>query len=391
MAEAATILPSADVRKELTRRGAESLGRCYQCATCASVCELSTPEIPFPRQQMLLAQWGMIDRLVGDPAIWLCHQCTDCSERCPRDAKPGNVLQSLRSTVIRKLAFPGFAGKLVGNARVTWPLMILAPLAFWLVVMLALGSLPVNTEQLLERSEHGGYAAIVPHWVLYAVFFPIAGWVTLAAAISGRRLWNAMGQGVERKKSFMTGLVEVVTDVLFHQSFGSCKTVRTRRWGHLFLFWGFVGAAVTSGLLVVGIYVLHDPIPYPQWHPFKILGNLSAVALVVGGVLMMATRFGSQRPVIKTTAFDAFFIFVVAGVIVTGVITEVVRLGEMPMFAFVIYTLHLGVVTTLFLTFPYSKFAHMVFRTLALAHQRTVTAKVAESRDAVPSVQPTVG
>ena len=136
MAEAATVLPSAAIRKELSRIGAESVGRCYQCATCASVCELSTPEIAFPRQQMLLAQWGMVDRLAGDPAIWLCHQCTDCSERCPRDAKPGNVLQSLRATVIRKLAFPGFVGSLVGNARVTWPLLLLLPLLL-LVLLLA--------------------------------------------------------------------------------------------------------------------------------------------------------------------------------------------------------------------------------------------------------------
>jgi quinone-modifying oxidoreductase subunit QmoC len=187
-----------------------------------------------------------------------------------------------------------------------------------------------------------------------------------------------MGRGVERKKSFVAGLVEVIKDVLIHQSFGSCETVQTRRWGHLLLFWGFIGAAVTSGLLVLGIYVLGDPIPYPQWHPFKILGNLSAVALVVGGIMLMASRFGSHRPVIGTTAFDAFFILVVAGVILTGVITEVVRLAEMPAAAFVIYLLHLGVVTTLFLTFPYSKFAHMVYRTLALAHQRTVAGTAAE-------------
>jgi quinone-modifying oxidoreductase subunit QmoC len=379
MAEAATILPSAGIRKELSRIGAESVGRCYQCATCASVCELSTPEIPFPRQQMLLAQWGMVDRLAADPAIWLCHQCTDCSERCPRDAKPGNVLGSLRATVIRKLAFPGFMGSLVGNARVTWPLLLLAPLLFWGILLVAMGYFPVDAEHLLGRGEHGGYAAIVPHWLLYAVYFPIAGWVTLAAWISGTRLWKAMGRGVERKRSFVAGCIEIVKDVLVHQSFGSCTTVQTRRWGHLLLFWGFVGAAVTSGLLVFGIYVLHDPMPYPQFHPFKILGNLSAVSLVAGGIMLMASRFSSHRALIKTTAFDAFFIFVAASVILTGVITEVVRLAAMPTAAFVIYTLHLGVVMTLFLTFPYSKFAHMVYRTLALVHQRTVAEPGAKS------------
>ena len=36
------------------------------------------------------------------------------------------------------------------------------------------------------------------------------------------------------------------------------------------------------------------------------------------------------------------------------------------------YVLHLGVVTTLFLTFPYSKFAHMLYRTLAMVHEQAV-------------------
>jgi quinone-modifying oxidoreductase subunit QmoC len=385
MAEAATVLPSADIRKELTRVGAESVGRCYQCATCASVCELSTPEIPFPRQQMLLAQWGMVDRLAGDPAIWLCHQCTDCSERCPRDAKPGNVLQSLRATVIKHLAFPRFVGSLVGNARVTWPLLVLLPLLFWIGFVALAGPVGLNApEPEAVESPFGNYFGLVyedfvPHWMLYVVFFAVAGWVTLAAWISGTRLWKAMGRGVTRRKSFVAGFMEVIKDILVHQSFGSCTTVGTRRWGHLLLFWGFVGAAVTSGLLVFGIYILHDPMPYPQLHPFKILGNLSAVLLVAGGIMLMASRFGSHRPLIKTTAFDAFFIFVVAGVILTGVIVEAARFALPAMVACSLYLVHLGIVMTLFLTFPYSKFAHMVFRTLALVHQRTVAEPGAKS------------
>ena len=35
-----------------------------------------------------------------------------------------------------------------------------------------------------------------------------------------------------------------------------------------------------------------------------------------------------------------------------------------------LYIVHLGVVMTLFLTFPYSKFAHLLYRTLAMVHER---------------------
>jgi hypothetical protein len=38
--------------------------------------------------------------------------------------------------------------------------------------------------------------------------------------------------------------------------------------------------------------------------------------------------------------------------------------------ALAVYVLHLGTVLSLFLTFPFSKFAHALYRTLAMAHQR---------------------
>ena len=58
------------------------------------------------------------------------------------------------------------------------------------------------------------------------------------------------------------------------------------------------------------------------------------------------------------------------GVIGTGVFTEVFRfIAIPPVVACFVYVLHLGVVLCLFLTLPYSKFAHIVYRTLAMVHQ----------------------
>jgi quinone-modifying oxidoreductase subunit QmoC len=336
---------------------------------------------------MLLAQWGLTDQLAADPAVWLCHQCGECNERCPRDARPGDVLQGLRSKVIEVLAFPGFIGRLVGNARLTWPILLGVPWLFWLLLW-ASGVIEVPAGERLHAFED-----FVPHGLLYAVFFPVAGWVTLAAGVGGMRFWRKMGEHNKRTGSLFSGLWPVVADILGHKSFGTCETVSTRRWAHLALFWGFVGAAVTSGLLIYAIYVMKAEMPLPLGHPFKLLGNLSAVLLVFGGIMLVTSRFGMHRSLIRTSAFDLFFLGVVVLVVATGVIVEVARFTLSARAASFLYTAHLGVVLSLFLTFPYSKFSHMLYRTLALVHQRVTAAPAAGrqeeiNRDSVSPLDP---
>jgi quinone-modifying oxidoreductase subunit QmoC len=368
MASTSAIVSSPAFRQELLKRGGETAARCYQCATCSSVCELAPEEAPFPRRQMLWTQWGLADRLAGDPAVWLCHQCNDCTAHCPRDARPGDVLQVVRGLVVESLAFPKGLGRLVAGARSTWPILFGVPLLFWIVLLAVSG-------QLHPPADLHAYDQIVPHSMLYSVFFPLAGFVTLAAFVSGRRYWQMMGAAAPRSKSFLSGLWATGVDIATHKRFGSCGTARFRRMGHLLLFWGFVGAAVTSGLLILAIYVQGYELPLPLMHPYKLLGNVSAVSLVVGAGILVAARLGDKERAGASTAFDSFFATVVVCVIATGVLVELARLlapGVPPAAGVALYVVHLGVVTTLFLTFPYSKFAHMLYRTLAMVHEQAV-------------------
>lgn len=363
MAPLADVFPSAEFREELARRGGAAAARCYQCATCSSVCQLAPENGPFPRRQMLKAQWGFGDHLVDDPAVWLCHHCNDCTVRCPRDAKPGDVLQTVRSLTIEKLAAPAFMGRLVGKAGSTWPLLLGAPFLFWVVVLYAVTGLQVPTE-IKE------YKDVVPHWLIYVVFFTVSGLVTLAIILSGLRFWNLLGSSGQRSGSFVANLAPVLVEISTHKRFGSCDAAASRRWGHFTLLWGFVGAAVTSGFIILALYVIKSEMPLPLLHPFKLLGNLSAVLLVVGGSILLNNRLVGGDRTGSPTAFDNFFLFVVLLLIASGVLTEVARFLFPPALAVWIYILHLSTVLTLFATFPYSKFAHMVYRTLAMVHER---------------------
>jgi quinone-modifying oxidoreductase subunit QmoC len=187
-------------------------------------------------------------------------------------------------------------------------------------------------------------------------------------------------------------MIGVVMSIAFHTRFASCdRGVAKRRWGHFLVMWGFIGAAVTSGFAVVFLYAdtppfswffalpffedIGYPVPITHWN--KWLGNISATLLVVGGILLFANRLKrGDKLVGQTTAFDRFFLWVVLAVIGTGVFTEIIRYAiDAPMLGLVVYVLHLGVVLCLFLTLPYSKFAHILYRTLAMAHERMTSGK----------------
>ena len=375
MASSARVLSSPGFRDEFAKRGGESAARCYQCATCSSVCELAPAEAPFPRRQMLWAQWGLMDRLAADPSVWLCHQCNDCNVRCPRDAQPGDVMQTLRAMVVERLAFPSFLGKLVGSVRFTWPVLVGVPIAFWFVLVAISNGFAVpgvhGESSFVEGRFH--YDSFIPHGLIYAVYFPVAAWVALAAWVSGRRFWTLLGsRGARRSGSFLGKLVPALVEIAAHTRFASCSGQAQRRWGHFGVLWGFVGAAVTSGLLVVYLYGF-DMYPLPLTHWVKWLGNISAVLLVVGGAMLLLNRIKADRQSGSSTAFDSFFLGIVLAVIATGVLTEAGRFLFDPVMACAVYVVHLGVVLSLFLTFPYSKFAHLLYRTLAMVHQLMVT------------------
>jgi len=356
---------TSDTRNEMVQRGADSVFRCYQCATCSSVCKLAPEGSPFPRKQMLLAQWGRLERLAGDPAVWLCHQCNDCTVHCPRDARPGDVMQVIRAKAVEDLATPRFLGKLVGRARLSWPLLLGGPLLFWLLVLYALNGLAIPQVPVGQLV----YDQFVPHWLIYLVFFPVAGAAALAMLISGSRFWSKLQGAGERRGTLLGNLLPVLWEIATHRRFGKCDAAGGRRWGHFWLLWGFVGALVATTLAIVSLYLLNH-YPLELDHPFKWVGNAAAAMLVVGGILLLGYRLREDSPLGHSTAYDNFFLAVVLLVVFTGILTELGRFYFRPSLACSIYIVHLGSIVTLFGTFPYSKFAHFVYRTLAMVHER---------------------
>jgi len=362
--------------REVIKLGGKTLKRCMQCATCSVVCPLSPDENPFPRKEMIWAQWGLKERLLRDPDVWLCHNCNDCSKYCPRDARPGDILAALRARMIAEYSWPGFMAKIVNNP-VYFPLFILIPI-------IVIGGLISIWNLTIPTGGEIDYSKFIPMERLEMVAIPLGGLVVLIALIGLWRFWNALTEGggkyvvVQPKEGaeleirggmcFIDAVFYALKDILKHSWFKMCEVNRSRYYAHLLMFYGFIALGIDAGVDVIAKYMFAMP-HLPLWHPAKILGNLGGIALFLGCTLAIYNRL-TNKDVRGGSYFDWFFLLILYAVAITGILTELTRLAG-SVAAYWLYVIHLIVIFMLIIYAPYSKFAHFVYRGVAMAYAKS--------------------
>jgi quinone-modifying oxidoreductase subunit QmoC len=357
MAETQLIEPDVTFIRQVMASGGEDLKKCYQCATCSVVCTLAPDEAPFPRRQMLHAQWGLRDRLVADPAVWLCHNCRECSERCPRGARPGDVLGAIRGQIIRSLAFPAFMGRLVASPAAL-PLLLLLPAVIFAVMAAAAPG--------ADQGAPLEFAAWFPIAWLEPLFFAVSGLAILAFAVGIARFLAVLrASGVPPPT--LVALAAALVEIARHDRFARCERPTARRWGHLLTFWGFVGLAVMGTAVGIGtmVGVMHTPLALTS--PWKVFANGCAVVILVGTLILLGDRLRDPDARAHSTYFDWWFLLTLLGIVVTGLTAEILRIGQIASVMYPVYFVHLVLIFSLFLYAPYSKFAHLAYRTVAMA------------------------
>ena len=383
MTSATLVRPDREFVEQIVAWGGGDLKRCFQCATCSVACELSVGPQPFPRKEMLWAQWGLKNRLVTDPDVWLCHQCNDCSARCPRGGRPGDVLAAIRHVAVKHYAVPQFMATWVNSTKLL-PLALLLPAVLLAVALLLRGPLetilPVQNESAL-------YAAFFPHWLLIGFFGTFTGLAGIAAVVGVARFWRAM-RGTDEQAgtyaivmSIWASLSCTLKSITLHDRFARCGAQRSRRLAHLAAFYGFLALFVVTVWAVIDLYVnpsvfkIESLYPFSLDHPMKVLANVGAVALIFGSTKAIVDRSREKPGSAVTTAFDAVFVWLLLGVGVTGVATEIFRFAVAPAMdgtavtiAYGVYFVHLVLVFQLLVYLPYSKFAHLLYRTTAMVY-----------------------
>jgi quinone-modifying oxidoreductase subunit QmoC len=357
MAETLLVEPDSAFINDVMASGGADLKKCFQCATCTSVCELSEDGLTFPRRVMIAAQWGLKDKALADPGIWLCHNCGDCTVNCPRGAKPSNIMGVLRKEAIKAFSFPKIAGTMVSEAKYLAVLFLLPVLIFGTIAAIELRH-PLVRPYI--------YAEVFPASILEPLFYVVSVLAVLGFAVGVTRFVRALrAAGVEGR--ILPALAPTLVEIITHRRFMKCTANKDRYWGHLLTLYGFVGLAITGTSVGIGtmLDLMHTPLPFLSG--WKLFANLSAGVVLIGTVLLIGDRMKSPEKWNDTTYFDGFFIVVLAGVVATGILSELLRVAQSAGLMYSVYFIHLVLIFSLFLYAPYSKFAHFVYRTVAMA------------------------
>jgi quinone-modifying oxidoreductase subunit QmoC len=326
---------------------------------------------------MAWAAWGMKRRLLEDPDVWLCHQCNDCSTRCPRGARPGDVLGAIRQECVRHYAVPRFLGRWVSQPH-SIPLLLGIPAAL-LTLALALKD-PI--EAALGISHPAGpdivfaYSSLFPHWLLNS-FFGLFSVLALLALVTGvARFWRAMKAALPHDriatpaKRPISSITAALKSIVTHDSFTQCTTAYPRFRSHLAVFFGFIALSLVAIWVITARYnplIQGDFIyPFGFWNPWKLLANAGGIALVVGCLLMVRDRMRDSAQGHAGSYVDWALLAVLLLVALSGFATEVLHYLRLEPHRHIAYFVHLIFVFVVLMYLPYSKLAHLAYRATAM-------------------------
>ena len=363
MDEIKTIKPDVDFIKSLQKITNSSLKECMQCGACSVVCKLAPEENPFPRKEMIWASWGLKDKLIGNPDIWLCHQCGDCSAECPRGVKPADVLSAIRQQSYLHYSRPKFMAKWMNSPKYL-PLVFGIPFLIINLILLTAGTLHIPEGQV-------DYSKFFPHGWLNSSFTLITILTFFGGFLGAKAFWKDMKKSIpgEQKVSFIKSFISITKDILIHKNFNTCETNKIRSVAHFMVFWGFILLLAVTLVAIINVIFFEYPMTF--LHPAKITGNFASLLLFTGIGIMVYNRIFNKKTTGASNYSDWFFLITLFLLTLSGTLTETARFGNWST-AYYIYFVHLMLVWVVFIFLPFSKFTHLVYRTLALVYTKSI-------------------
>lgn len=338
---------------------------CNACRYCEGLCSV------FPAMELRAAfEEGDVTHLAH-----LCHDCRACLHACPF-AEPHEfaidipaLMSRVRTETYERYARPRWLWRLLTRPRSNAALAAIGILFFALVAV-ATGDPSRVTRVHDERASF--YHVIAYLWLVIP-----AGALSVAAAavvLAGVLSFARETPGGARRLLSMRANAHAAADALGLRNLkgggGGCHypgdTVKqTRRRLHTLVFYGFALMFLATVSAAVEQELLGKLPPYPMLSVPVVLGTVGGLATLAGcvGFLVLGAQSRDARKSHEARQLDRIFTTTLMASTVTGLLTLGLRSTELmgPMLI-----LHLGVLGGLYLTFPYGKFVHWVYRYVAL-------------------------
>jgi citrate/tricarballylate utilization protein len=344
---------------------ARQLQICNACRYCEGFCAV------FPAMTRRL-EFGKADiHYIAN----LCHNCGACLHACqyaPPHAFAVNVPQAMaqvRGQTYADYAWPTALGSLYKRNGLTLSLALAAGLSLFLVLALQLNG------TLWSSNLEGNFYKIFPHNLLVSLFAPVFLFAVLALALGVRNFWRDITPATSGAALTTPATSEATLDVLrlkyLEGGHGEgCNNeddafTLSRHRAHHLTFYGFMLCFASTSLATLYHYAFGWVAPYDLPSIPKILGAVGGVSLVLGtaGLFKLNLMRHPQHGDAAQKPMDLGFIALLFLTSLTGL---ALWLGRGSAALPVLLAIHLGVVMALFVTLPYGKFAHGVFRTAAL-------------------------
>ncbi len=361
---------------DVKRFGAADVSACFSCGQCTAMCPLSSNDGTFPRRLIRYAQVGMKDALLSSKELWTCFYCGECSDTCPTQADPGGFMAAARRYAIASYDKTRLA-KTMYTKPVLGTLIALVLAAFFALFM---------------YREHGPQHAsalklfdFIPepliHYTGVAVM-ALVGLAGLAGILSAARS-IAKKEGLSLGSVVGRGAGKAWWSALWTESLGQkryrsdCQTAQEaspwyrKRWLiHAMTMWGFLGLFAAT-IIDYGLALIHvkpTGAEVPIWYPVRLLGTLAGLALIYGTTMLIVDRLRKANRSASDSTFADWLLLTLLWITgVTGFGIELaLYLPHAPAWGYWVFLVHVSIAMELMLLLPFTKFAHAIYRPVAL-------------------------
>jgi citrate/tricarballylate utilization protein len=338
----------------LVEEAQRMLAICNACRYCEGYCAV------FPAlERRLEFNEGDVHYLAN-----LCHNCGACLYACqyapPHEFQLNfpHMLAEVRKQTYRKYAWPAiFASAFDRNG-------VVVAIATWLAIALLFavtaGLGHPGAFFAAHPDSEGAFYAVMPHATMAAVFGIVFLFVIVSLAVSFFRFWSGIGEApgdIAAPEPFTSASLDAAR--LKNLDDGPRKIF------HHMTFYGFVLCFAATVVGTLYHYGLGLHAPYPSWSLPVVLGTLGGIGIIVGplGLIREGLRRDPDLMDRTQTGMAVGFLVLLLMLGVTGLallaFRETRAMGTL-------LAMHLGVVLAFFVTMPYGKFVHALYRFAAL-------------------------